>query len=1033
MEAFQVLLTIVSFALTTSRSAAATDVNVVVFLFRRESIYGDTRLLPALEIARDTISHRVERGEYANFTLHWEYSAEGCGHGVQYAVKDAAQLVFEKDVVAFFGPSCSSSMESVADFAAPMNIPIFSGSAGAASLGNKKRYHTLTQTNNNPGAMVSLVQDIFLHNGWDSCVLLRKGHLFLRAGSALEDGLREANIRPYSIYPAESSEEEFKSALKEASVNSRIIVISADGDDVRQIMLSAYELGMTNGDYVFISYHPFNNTKTFGDDSWNQGDENDAKLKIAYKALMTIRLFEPTTDEYINFQKEMNRRMLESYNFTPTAGDEANFFATSFHDALILYSLAINETLHEGGDIRDGLALRDKMWNRTFQGIAGEVSITEKGDRVAVYSLWDMTDTENGVFEVVADYYGVSNTIQWYKEIVWHGRHDGSVPPDTPPCGFYNENPECQDEADNTLVMVSSILAACVVIASACAMLFVYRKMKLNSELMNMSWKIRYEDLIFNHISKSVSSSIRSLSMTGSMSDVNNQRQIFTKVAQYEGRMVALKQMNSTKIDLNRKVLLEFRNLRRLEHSNLVRFIGACIDGTDANKQVIITEYCPKGSLQDILENDALKLDWDFKSSLLIDVIKGLSFLHHSELGVHGRMRSSNCVVDTRFVVKLTDFGLHAFRDSSSEDSDGQTKMKKMLCKAPEQLRNPNKPLTKESDIYAVGIIMQEVVMRGSPFETERKNDLDVKVILEKLAAKLPQPFRPHVPTDDCSPEMHVIMGQCWHELPEERPSVDELMSSLKKICKNVSGGIMDNLLSRMEFYASNLEGLVEERTSAFLEEKKRAETLLYEVLPKSVADQLKVGSAVHPETYDNVTIFFSDIVGFTALSSSSTPMQVVALLNDLYTCFDGIIGHFDVYKVETIGDAYMVVSGLPIRNGNKHAKEIAKMSLALLEAVASFKVRHRPDHNLLLRAGVHSGPCVAGVVGLKMPRYCLFGDTVNTASRMESNGEALKIHISSSTDEILNEFNEFEIQCRGEIEMKGKGKQTTYWLQGEK
>ena len=221
METFQVLLTIVSFALTTSRSAAATDVNVVVFLFRRESIYGDTRLLPALEIARDTISHRVERGEYANFTLHWEYSAEGCGHGVQYAVKDAAQLVFEKDVVAFFGPSCSSSMESVADFAAPMNIPIFSGSAGAASLGNKKRYHTLTQTNNNPGAMVSLVQDIFLHNGWDSCVLLRKGHLFLRAGSALEDGLREANIRPYSIYPAESSEEEFKSALKEASVNSR--------------------------------------------------------------------------------------------------------------------------------------------------------------------------------------------------------------------------------------------------------------------------------------------------------------------------------------------------------------------------------------------------------------------------------------------------------------------------------------------------------------------------------------------------------------------------------------------------------------------------------------------------------------------------------------------------------------------------------------------------------------------------------------------------------------------------------------------
>jgi len=131
-------------------------------------------------------------------------------------------------------------------------------------------------------------------------------------------------------------------------------------------------------------------------------------------------------------------------------------------------------------------------------------------------------------------------------------------------------------------------------------------------------------------------------------------------------------------------------------------------------------------------------------------------------------------------------------------------------------------------------------------------------------------------------------------------------------------------------------------------------------------------------------------------------------LLNDLYTCFDSIIDNFDVYKVETIGDAYMVnnkgirglfshalhpslfkvVSGLPVRNGNLHAREIARMSLKLREAVMSFKIRHRPNEQLKLRIGIHTGPCCAGVVGVKMPRYCLFGDTVNTASRMESNGE---------------------------------------------
>jgi len=94
------------------------------------------------------------------------------------------------------------------------------------------------------------------------------------------------------------------------------------------------------------------------------------------------------------------------------------------------------------------------------------------------------------------------------------------------------------------------------------------------------------------------------------------------------------------------------------------------------------------------------------------------------------------------------------------------------------------------------------------------------------------------------------------------------------------------------------------------------------------------------------------------------------------------------VYKVETIGDAYMVVSGLPKRNGINHAGEIASMSLHLLNAIKQFRIRHRPDDLIKLRIGIHSGSCVAGVVGLKMPRYCLFGDTVNTTSRMESNGQ---------------------------------------------
>lgn len=129
---------------------------------------------------------------------------------------------------------------------------------------------------------------------------------------------------------------------------------------------------------------------------------------------------------------------------------------------------------------------------------------------------------------------------------------------------------------------------------------------------------------------------------------------------------------------------------------------------------------------------------------------------------------------------------------------------------------------------------------------------------------------------------------------------------------------------------------------------------------------------------------------------------------------------------------AYMVVSGLPIRNGDLHAAEIASMSLHLLEAIREFKIRHRPNETLKLRIGLHSGPVCAGVVGLKMPRYCLFGDTVNTSSRMESTGEALMIHCSSECKTLLDTLGGYLFEDRGKIPIKGKGELNTYWLTGE-
>lgn len=212
--------------------------------------------------------------------------------------------------------------------------------------------------------------------------------------------------------------------------------------------------------------------------------------------------------------------------------------------------------------------------------------------------------------------------------------------------------------------------------------------------------------------------------------------------------------------------------------------------------------------------------------------------------------------------------------------------------------------------------------------------------------------------------------------------------------------------------------------------EMKRTDSLLYQMIPKQVADRLRSGEPAIStcEVFENVTILFSDVVGFTRICSQISPMEVVSMLNAMYTKFDQLSEQHNVYKVETIGDAYMVVSGAPDKT-RYHALHICDMSLDMLDAMNELR-DPSTDGNMKIRVGVHSGNTVAGVVGIKMPRYCLFGDTVNTASRMETNGQANKIHISETTRVELIDYP-YILEERGTVSVKGKGHMKTYWLLG--
>ena len=160
----------------------------------------------------------------------------------------------------------------------------------------------------------------------------------------------------------------------------------------------------------------------------------------------------------------------------------------------------------------------------------------------------------------------------------------------------------------------------------------------------------------------------------------------------------------------------------------------------------------------------------------------------------------------------------------------------------------------------------------------------------------------------------------------------------------------------------------------ADLEKSKiKADNLVAQMLPPAVAADLMAGRKVQPQSFKSATIFFLDVVGFTTICSKITPLDTVDLLNKIYQTFDEVIEQYDAYKVETIGDSYMVVSGIPKTNGSRHASEVATMALHILSAVHTTQWAGGSDQKVRVRIGLNTGPVVAGVVGQKMPRYCLF------------------------------------------------------------
>lgn len=325
--------------------------------------------------------------------------------------------------------------------------------------------------------------------------------------------------------------------------------------------------------------------------------------------------------------------------------------------------------------------------------------------------------------------------------------------------------------------------------------------------------------------------------------------------------------------NLKKDFISEMRLLSKLRHPYIVTIMGAVTHG---DEPLLVMECMANGSLYDLLHNDTLQLDSELVLPMLRDILQGMRFLHAATVPIiHGDLKSANVLVDSNFRAKVSDFGLSQKRKSGHIGTP--------YWMAPELLDGGD--VSTASDVYAFGVTFWELMTRKSPYA-----DIDCPhaFILQQIKNGTLRP--------DCSKgfeeELVVCMQQCWSQTPQKRPTFEELEIKLIPLCSQ-------------NFFTSARRIL--ETTDRY----RRGSALLHKVFPKHVAEALMSEKKVEAEHHDCVTIYFSDIVGFTNISSSLSAQEVSEMLDRLYVEFDNLAGTHGVFKVETIGDAWMGVCNL--------------------------------------------------------------------------------------------------------------------------
>ncbi|XP_062591698.1 guanylate cyclase 2G-like [Saccostrea cucullata] len=606
---------------------------------------------------------------------------------------------------------------------------------------------------------------------------------------------------------------------------------------------------------------------------------------------------------------------------------------------------------------------------------------------------------------------------------------------------------------DNTWITIVAVsVPLSVLIVGALGGYILYQRIKYWKMINSNDWFIPIEDIVFYQDARNNSTSRTSSLFTRSARSLQSAQNsmgreeldaLLEKVLQWPGkwngydigvRLLEVKRLQNLTKPMKQEMLI-IKN--KISHPNIVRFFGLTfID----DEKYIIGEFCRKGCLADLLQDNRITMTNDFKLALALDICQGMLFLHTQHF-IHGNLKSHVCFVDNKWTVKVGDWEFVRILTLGKENaayvaaeiySNSLTKQN-VTCKdfwvAPEILRaNYRCALTTQSDIYSFAILLQEIYTQEEPYSEHLGTSSSEEIIHGICSSNL----RPKTQLD-LPVSIRQVMEIAWTDNPASRPSFEQILKLLKRN-NPLRKSVMDSVIQSMEEYTQHLEECVEEKTVELESSKKQLETVMSSIIPSQIVNCLSVGESLDQKDVKILGVICLEIMSRDDEYKELSPTEKLKKLNSVCSYIDLLVHKYSAFRYSSTGTSFTIVVGIGDINTNENeiANKTAHMCVDFLtrEHMENSDCTPEDLRMLQLSIGAHVGSTATGIVETDTPQFVLLSDLPEVVRSLSRSCDPSKIHITHSMRNMIISFNNFSIERSGLLIVKGVEYETC-WLTG--